>query len=140
MPAAYSSDLRERVLAACEEATQKRAEIAERFQVSEPTVFNWLRQYREEGRTTPKPHAGGPAPQIGPREEACLHEIVREGNDLTLEEYRDRLRQRCDLEVSPSTVGRALGRLGLVRKKRRSRPTSSSERTYKPRARRIASR
>jgi transposase len=140
MPAAYSSDLRERVLAACEAATQKRAEIAELFQISEPTLYNWLRQHREEGRTTAKPHAGGPAPQIGPEEEECLREIVEQANDLTLAEYRERLRQRCHLEVSPSTISRALTRLGLPRKKRRSGPLSRREKTSRPHARSFASR
>jgi transposase len=140
MPAAYSSDLRKRVLAACEAATQKRAEIAELFQISEPTLYNWLRQQREEGRTTPKPHAGGPAPQIGPEEEECLREIVEQANDLTLEEYRERLRQRCYLELSTSTISRALARLGLPRKKRRSGPKSSSGRTFRRHARSFASR
>jgi transposase len=140
MPAPYSSDLRQRVLAACEAATQKRAEIAELFQISEPTIYNWLRQQREEGRTTPKPHAGGPAPQIGPDEEDCLREIVEEANDLTLEEYGERLRQRCDLELSHSTISRTLARLGLVRKKSRSGPASRSETTSRPHARSFAGR
>jgi transposase len=140
MPAPYSSDLRHRVLAACEAATQKRAEIAELFQVSEPTIYNWLRQQREEGRTTPKPHAGGPTPQIGPDEEDCLREIVEEANDLTLEEYGERLRQRCDLELSHSTISRTLARLGLVRKKRRSGPASRSETTSRSHARSSAGR
>lgn len=117
MPAPYSSDLRARVLAACEAGTQKRGEIAALFQISEATLYNWQKQAREEGRTTAKPHAGGPAPQLGRDEEDLLREIVQEAIDLTLPEYNERLRQRCGLEVSNATISRALSRLGLPRKK-----------------------
>src|ERR687886_2886356 len=67
MPTGYSADLRERVLAACESGAGSRAVIARRFSVCEATVYNWLRQAREEDRRAPKPHAGGPAPRLDAR-------------------------------------------------------------------------
>jgi len=67
MPRPYSADLRARVLHACEAAVQSRAEIAAQFEVGESTVYLWLKQQRAEGRTAPKPHAGGRWPRAGLR-------------------------------------------------------------------------
>ena len=42
MPGAYSADLRERVLLACEHGKLSRARIAKVFRVAESTVCRWL--------------------------------------------------------------------------------------------------
>src|SRR3954447_13971647 len=55
MPRAYSIDLRERVLAACEAGEGSQARIAERYRVGERTLSGWLKAAREEGRRAPKP-------------------------------------------------------------------------------------
>ena len=47
---AYSPDLRERVLAACERGDLPQDEIARRFQVCPATISNWRRQAREAYR------------------------------------------------------------------------------------------
>jgi transposase len=62
MPGAYSADLRERVLRACERGGPGRAEVAAMFAVGETTVYRWLQAWRAEGRREARPHAGGPAP------------------------------------------------------------------------------
>ena|SRR5688572_5573169 len=54
MPRAYSPDLRERVLAACEAGEGSQAEIARRFRVGERTLQRWLQAARGEGRRGPK--------------------------------------------------------------------------------------
>jgi transposase len=59
MPGPSSSDLRERVLAACEVGTQKRGEIADLFQISKPTLYNGQKQAEKDGRTTSKPQSAG---------------------------------------------------------------------------------
>jgi hypothetical protein len=59
---------------------------------------------------------GRPRTVDGPEEEGCSREIVEQANDLTLEEHRERLRQRCDPELSTSTISRALACLDLPRK------------------------
>jgi transposase-like protein len=46
MPRAYSTDLRERVLAACEAGEGSQAEVARRFQGLRPRV--WCRRPRAE--------------------------------------------------------------------------------------------
>ena len=49
----YSSDLRRRVLAACEEGERPSA-VARRFQVARASVYLWLQHWRAEGRCQAK--------------------------------------------------------------------------------------
>src|SRR5947209_10288205 len=122
---AYSIDLRERVLAACEAGEGRQARIAERYRVGERTLSGWLRPARGGGRRSPRPRRGG-RPVGGERE--TLAGLVAERNDATLAEYADLLAERAGVRRSPSALCRALKALGLVRKKRRSRPPSGTVR------------
>jgi transposase len=134
MPRAYSTDLRERALAACEAGEGSQARIAERFRVGERTLSGWLKAAREEGRRSPKPRGGGRALAGGEAE--ALGALVAERNDATLAEYADRLAERAGVRRSPSALCRALKALGLVRKKRRSGPPSRGAGTSPRRGRR----
>ena len=136
MPRAYSTDLRERVLAACEAGEGSQSEVARRYRAGERTLSGWLKLAREEGRRRPKPPRGGRAPVGGERE--VLAGLVAERNDATLAEYADLLADRAGVRRSPSALCRALRALGLVRKKRRSRPPSRIARTWPRRGRRGA--
>ena len=127
MPRAYSADLRERVLAACEAGDDRRSEIARRYRVGERTLSGWLRVAREEGRRSPKPRRGGRPPVGGERE--ALAGLAAERNDATLAEYADLLAERTGVRRSPSALCRALKALGFVRKKRRFGPPSRTART-----------
>lgn len=118
VPAPYSMDLRERVLAARQDGLSQAA-IAERFQVSEHTVYTWLRRWREEGTLEPKPHGGGTPPAVDAQGASILRAIVRHENDLTLEEYRERYHARTGVRMSTSALWRALDKLELTRKKSR---------------------
>lgn len=126
MPRAYSADLRERALAAYEGGEGRQAEVARRYRVGERTLAAWLRAAREEGRRGPKPRRGGRAPLGGERE--ALAGLAAERNDATLAEHAKLLAERTGIRRSPSALCRALKALGLVRKKRRSRPPSGSAR------------
>src|SRR4051794_13006103 len=55
-------DLRERVVAACDEGLDTRAEVAERFSVSESWIRRLLQRQRETGSIAPKPRGGGQPP------------------------------------------------------------------------------
>src|SRR3954469_4107638 len=126
MPRAYSSDLRERALAAYEAGEGRHSEIARAYRIGERTLSGWLKTAREEGRRAPRPRRGGTTPVGG--EAATLAGLVAERNDATLAEYADRLAARPGVGRSPSALCRALKALGLVRKKRRSRPPSGTVR------------
>src|SRR3954463_7419737 len=123
MPRAYSSDLRERALAACEGG---QSEVARLYRVGERTLSGWLKLAREEGRRVPRPRRGGTKPVGG--EAATLATLVAERNDATLAEYADLLADRTGVRRSPSALCRALKALGLVRTKRRSGPPSGTVR------------
>src|SRR3954468_15875040 len=128
MPRAYSSDLRERALAAYQAGGARQSEIAGAYRIGERTLSGWLKTAREEGRRAPRPRRGGTRPVGG--ESATLATLVAERNDATRAEYADRLADRAGVRRSPSALCRALKALGLVRKKRRSRPPSRIGRTW----------
>ena len=115
MPAPYSSDLRRRVLHACAMVEGSRAEIARRFQVSERSVYLWLQQEREEGRTGPKPHAGGVASRF---DGALIRTLHAAQPDVTLAECAARYEARTGVAISLSSVERVLQELDLRRKKK----------------------
>ena len=116
MPRACSGDLRRRVVAAVE-GGQSRGSVARRFAVGRSTVYRWVQTAREEGRLEAKPMHGGPPPAIRGESATALKRLVAADNHLTLAEYRDRLAEAVGVRVHPWTLGRALKRLGLTRKK-----------------------
>ena len=128
MPRAYSTDLRERALAACEAGDGSRSAVARRYRIGERTLSGWLKVAREEGRRSPRPPRGGRAPLGGERE--ALAALAAERNDATLAEYADRLAGRAGVRRRASALCRALGALGLVRKTRRSGPPGGTGRTW----------
>lgn len=125
MPRAYSADLRERVLQACERG-MRRAAIAAQFLVSATTLYRWQQQWRREGRRLARRHAGGAAPRLDAAARDALAALVAEANDLTLAEYAARLAERTGTRVSPPTLCRVLQRLGLGRKKASGRPSRTA--------------
>ena len=119
---AYSQDLRERVVQACDAGTQTRQQVASRFGVSTAWVRRLLQRRRETGSIGPLPRGRGPQPKISGRRLEKLRALVEQHPDATLGELRRRMRLKC----ANSTVHLALLRLGLSYKKNRSMPRSSS--------------
>ena len=113
----YSTDLRERVLRACEVGEESQAAIARRFEISESAVGSWLRHLRRDGRRAPKPHGRGFRSILDEDDAAVLRSLVAEKNDGTLAEYTQAFAVRTGEEISESSVCRALQRPGLVVKK-----------------------
>jgi transposase len=126
MPRPYSADLRARVLIACERGDGSRAAIARRFSVGESTLYDWLRQARQEGRRATRPATGGRPRLGGAAGVSALLAAVTARRDATLAELADTLAARIGRRWSVSAVCRALQRLGWPRKKRRSGPPSRS--------------
>ena len=109
---AYSQDLRERVLADCD-AGMGTMEVAAKYRVSQ----SWVRRLKQRRRTTgsilPKKQRYGRVAKW-PEHAEALAEIVRQTPDITLEE----LKARLPIELSLSTVWRAVKALGLSLKKK----------------------
>jgi transposase len=117
MPRAYSLDLRQRVIAACEAGVHTRREIARQFQISEATLYTWLQRWHNSGSYRPQPHGGGPVRRL---DAAVLRELVGEQNDRTLAEYAEAYEQRTGRRYTRAHLCTALQELGLSRKGRRS--------------------
>lgn len=117
---AYSLDLRERVLAACDAQEGTKRAIAKRFKVSEDWIYKLVRQRRELGTLAPQYHRRGRKAVFQGPSLKRLKALVDEQPDRTLEELRDLSGQSCSIMA----VARALARLGSRYKKRRSRLVS----------------
>ena len=119
---AYPVALRRRIVDAVDRGVGSLPKVAELFRVSTNCVANYLRLRQRTGSLSPRPNNGGRAPAVGPDRHDELRRLVAEQPDLTLDEIRQRLGLSCSL----AAISRALTRLGLTRKKKRSPPRSSS--------------
>ena len=130
MGAAYSVDLRRKVVQACERGTASQAKVARFFGVSVSFVEKLLRLQRRTGALEPdRKRAGRP----GLLDAAACEQVQRwlaEQNDLTLAEMADRLQTQCGLSVSISCVHRLMQRLHMRRKKRPFMPANGTHRRY----------
>lgn len=121
---AYSTDLRGRVLAACE-GGMGTEEVAETFAVSASWVRRVKQRFRDGGEVAPRtPARRGPPPALDGEGDRIRQE-VRDHPGLTAAEYRTRL----GVGASVLTVWRAIRRLGLTYKKSRSGRPSRTART-----------
>ena len=120
---AYSIDLRERVVTACDARDGTREQIAARFSVSVSWVRKLIRRRRETGSIAPRPRGGGRAPAFDAEAGRRLREAVRADDDATLRELAGAAGVAC----CASAVHRALERLGITRKKSRGgRPSRTA--------------
>ena len=119
----YSMDLRERVVAACDARDGTREQIAARFSVSVSWIRGPLKRRRDTGSIAPRPRGGGRVPAFDAAAAARLREAVQADDDATLGE----LAEAAGVACCPSAVHRALGRLGVTRKKSRGgRPSRTA--------------
>lgn len=116
----YWMDLRERVVAACDEGVDTRAEIAERFSVSESWIRRLLQRRRESGSIAPRPHGGGQPPAFAGESAERLRAAVASDPDASLRQ----LAAAAGVAGGTSATDRTLRRLGITRKKSRSGPPS----------------
>jgi transposase len=130
MGAAYSVDLRGKVVQACERGTASQAEVARFFGVSLAFVEKLLRLYRRTGALEPdRKRAGRP----GLLDATACEQVQRwlaEQNDLTLAELAERLQTHFGVTVSISCVQRLLQRLHMRRKKKPFMPANGTRRRY----------
>ena len=115
---AYSLDLRQKVVAAVERGDSTIEEVATAFGVGQTFVKKMLRQHRETGDLSPRPHGGGHAPRLSDKHLKLLRAEIKRRPDRTNESLSGHLREQAGVSVSAPTVSRALARLGLSRKKK----------------------
>lgn len=119
MPAPLSIDLRRRIVAAYEAENRSYREIAERFSVGEATVNRYVNQFRRTGSVAPQPARGGPESVLRGEALDKVRILVVQKVDRTLPELARLLMQQAGISVSRQTMGRAVRRLNLSRKKSR---------------------
>ena len=98
----YSTDLRERVVAAVEEDGLSRHQAATRFGVGVSTAIRWVQRYRETGSVAPGQMGGHKPKAIRGEHRAWLLERTRE-RDFTLRGLVAELAER-GLKVDYRTV------------------------------------
>ena len=114
----YSNDLRQKVIRAYNRGEGTLRSLAARFSVSSDFVWRLSKRFRAPGSVEPKPHGGGQSAKLQGEALNYLRQLVEANPDATLSELREQLYCSKRIEVSNSTVCRALQKLGLPRKKK----------------------
>lgn len=121
---AYSMDLRERIVGACESG-QSVSSVAEHFGVCTRTVRAYLARAKK-GELAPRP-LPGKAPRLRPDQEAAFVAMVQEKNDWTLGLLQQEWHSRSGVFLPRSTLHDHLQRLGGRDKKRFASPPSAAK-------------
>jgi transposase len=116
-------DLREHVLQAVDKG-YPRNEIIKLFGVSRATIKRYLKQRRETGEVKVRPIPGRPSKKFAPLQ-AGLTAQLQAYPDATLEFHCQLWKQEHGQQVSTTTMGRAIRRMGWTRKKRRWVPPNA---------------
>ncbi|CAN5117530.1 hypothetical protein BH18ACT10_BH18ACT10_08500 [soil metagenome] len=112
---AYSEDLRMKIVQALQRGMGK-SEAARTFAVSLSSVKRYAK-LAEEGRSLAPKKRPGSKPKLSERSNKLLEEDLKERPFTTLQQRREYLRAVASLEVSRSTVCRAIKRMNSTRKK-----------------------
>ncbi|MCB9785357.1 MAG: transposase [Deltaproteobacteria bacterium] len=128
MPTALSEDLRNRVVRAYLAGGVRVDELAERFSIGSATVKRWIRLYRLTGSTARPPAKPTRTPVITEAHTPLLHRLVEDHPDATLPELATLFAEMSGLTVGRFTMGRALRRAGITRKKSLSSPSKGTRR------------
>jgi transposase len=113
-PRAYSSDLRERLVAAVKSGMSRR-EAAEIFDVAISTAVKWMQRVRDTGSWAAKPR-GGSTSRLEQHTEQILT-VIKERPDATLKEILVALRKQR-IRTSRTALWRFLDRHRITRKKK----------------------
>lgn len=116
--AAYSLDLRKRIINTVEQGDKTKRAVAEIFGIHESFIYKLLRQKRETGDIAPLPHGGGAEAILNEEHLVLLADLVAESPDATLEELREQMKRKGRVEAGITTIWRALETLDISRKKR----------------------
>lgn len=128
MPAAYSLDLRRKVLAAVERGERK-SHVCRMFHISRNTLDLWLKRREVTGSIEPKPHSHrGPTPKI--QDLDAFRQFAEAHGHLTQQQMADAWPE----PISNVTLGKALRKIQFTRKKR----LTATENEMQPSAKRFS--
>lgn len=123
---ALSQDLRDRVVAACDEPGSIRVDVAKRFCVSTAWIRKLFQRRRQTGSYAARPRSGGFESCLGEPQLQEIKGLVQQQPDAKLTELCDRLEDKQQVRISPSSMSAALKKLKLPRKKSRCMPASAT--------------
>lgn len=123
--AAFSLDLRRRILDAALKGDSTEQAVADRFGVSRSFVQKIKRRWRSHATIEPVGHRGGALPKLSDDDRAALV-VWADGSDATGQELAERLATERGVRVTGRTVNRVLAASGLTLKKRRSGPANGT--------------
>jgi transposase len=112
---AYSEDLRKKIVEALERGMGK-SQAARTFSVSLSSIKRYAK-LAEEGRSLAPKKRPGSKPKLDERSRRLLEADLKEHPFLTLQQRCEYLRAVASLEVSRSTVCRAIKQMNATRKK-----------------------
>jgi transposase len=92
-----SVDLREKILASCDEARETLQEVADRHRVSLGMVKKLRVQRQKTGDIRPRHRYSGRKPYFTPDKRRGLSRMIHQRPDITLEELREALALDCTL-------------------------------------------
>jgi transposase len=119
--AAYSMDLRQRVVRSCERGMAA-AEVAARFDVSLAWVYRLVQRRRQTGSIAPRKQVKFRRRALSSDQEERLVALITAKPDATLAQLQQALPTRAAL----STLWRAIDRRGITLKKNRTRRRAAS--------------
>jgi transposase len=92
-------------------------QLAQRFKVSLSFIRDLRRSYRQTGTIEPKPHGGGAVAKLEPKHLPRIKTLVDNQPDALLEELCEQFTEQTNVQVSTSTMHRAVQSLKLSVKK-----------------------
>ena len=122
----YSLDFRRKIVETYFDEPISQRKLAKRFHISLSFVEKLLKQLRETGDLSPKPHGGGQMPKLNAQQLELLSALVETHNDATLAELCELLEQETEVSLSSSSMWRVLQQLNLTRKKKRCTPVNAT--------------
>jgi transposase len=128
MTAAYSQDLRDRVIDAVEKEGMSRRAAARRFGVSESAAIKWMQGVERRGSRKPVGTGGHRRSVLKPHR-AFIEAALAQKPDITLEALCRRLLGECSVRADTSMLSRFLRREKITFKKRRWSRANRSART-----------
>jgi transposase len=124
--AAYSQDLRDRVLRGIERG-ESPSSIAARLEVSRMWVYQVKQRFEREGRRTSHAVGGYRKSRLAPLEQV-LRSWIKAQPDLTLHDMCERLKEEHGVEIKPPALWHQLNNWKLSYKKNSARSRARQRR------------
>ena len=117
MVAAYSIDLRNKIVKVYEKGNISYSKVAKRFYVSVITVKRYVKQYRKYGNLLPKKGNKGRPSKIDKIGYEAIQKIIRAQPTITLAELSELYYKKRKVKAGRSILSRACLKLNFRRKK-----------------------